>query len=53
MVGEAEIIVRGKVEERASGDLDARALRGIHAAQFAVEPLLANDVEAAAQFLVE
>ena len=44
MVGEAEIIVGRKIEKRFAADLDARALRRIHAAQFAEQVLFAQGV---------
>ena len=46
MIGEAEIIVGGKIEKRFAADFDARALRGIHAAQFAEQILFAQRGEA-------
>jgi hypothetical protein len=40
VIGEAKIIVRGKIEKWLSGDLEMGGLGGIHPAQFAVQPLL-------------
>ena len=45
MICEAEIIIGRKIEKSFSADLDARALRGIHAAQFAEQVLSAQRVE--------
>ena len=53
VVGEAEIIVRRKIKQRLSADLDVRALRRIHAAQFAKQTLAANGVQALSQFCIE
>ncbi len=38
MIGEAEVIVGGKVEQCFAVDFEARGLRRIHAAQFAIKP---------------
>jgi hypothetical protein len=42
IIGQTEVIVGGKIEERLPVHLDARALGRINAAQFAVKPLLAD-----------
>ena len=39
IVGQTEIIVGRKIQQRPAADLDARARRRIHAAQFAVQTL--------------
>lgn len=39
MAGQAEIIIRGKIQKCSAADFHARTGRGIHAAQFAVESL--------------
>ena len=42
MIGEAEVIVGGKIQERLAAEFDANPLRGIHAAQFAEQVLFAQ-----------
>src|ERR1019366_330155 len=46
MIGEAEVIVGGEIEKSFAADFEARALGGIHAAQFAVQTLFAQCGEA-------
>ena len=46
MIRQAEVIVRGKIEQLASVDDDPVSLRRIHAAQFAMQPLFANGRQA-------
>src|ERR1017187_1816686 len=53
MTGQAEIIIRGKIKIRFAADFDARARRGIHAAQFAAKPLLAQGGKAFVEFVGE
>ena len=53
VIGQAEIIVRRKIQQRLSADLDAGALRRIHAAQPAEQALAADGGEALLQFCVE
>src|SRR5262249_29137163 len=53
MIGQTEIVVGGKIEQRRPVDLDAGALSGVHAAQFAKQPLFAQSRKALTQFTVE
>ena len=53
VVGETEVIVGRKIQQRFAADLDARALRRIHAAQFAEQTLAADGVKALVQFCVK
>jgi hypothetical protein len=53
MIGQAEIIVGGKIQENLAADLDARALGGIHPAQFAEQILFAQGGEARLQDFIE
>ena len=53
VIGEAEIIVGRKIEERFAVDFDARRLRGIDAAQFAKEIFRAKRVEPPLKFDVK
>ena len=53
MIGEAEIVVRGKIEEGFAADFNVCALRGIHAAQFAKQVLFAERSEALVEFVGE
>ncbi len=52
-VGEAEVVVGREVEQRLAGDLDARGLGRINAAQFAQQSLLAQGRQSLSQFMVE
>src|SRR5690349_14531820 len=46
MVGQPEIIIGGKIEEGFAIELKMRRLWRIHAAQFAIEPLFSDLVQA-------
>ena len=51
MIGEAEIVVGGKIEKRFAADCEVCSLRGIHAAQFAEQVLFAPAGKAAVEFV--
>ena len=53
VIGQAEVIVGGKIEEGLAVDLDAGGLRGVHAAQFAVQALLPQINQARRQVLIK
>ncbi len=53
MIGQAQVIVGGKVEQRATVNFDARGLGRFHAAQFAEQSFGAESVEAQAQFAIK
>ena len=53
VIGETEIIVGREINEDFAADLDARTLRGIHAAQFAEQILFADGVETVLELRVE
>ena len=53
VIGQAEVIVGGEVEESLAVDLDAGGLGGVHAAQFAIQTLLPQINQARGQVLIE
>ena len=53
MVGQPQVIVGGKVEQRLTIDDQVRALRRVHAAQLAVESLAAQVVQLRSQFEIK
>src|SRR5450432_2636880 len=53
MIGNAKVIVGREIEKGFTAYFDARALRGIHASQFTVQPLLAQGCQAPVQLFLE
>ena len=53
MIGEAEVIIGGKIQQRPAVHRQPRALGGIDAAQLAEQVLLAQGGEALFQFLIK
>src|SRR5438874_2678931 len=52
-VGEAEVIVRGKIEQRLGVNLDVGRLRRINSPQFTTQALLANSRQSFIQLVIE
>jgi hypothetical protein len=53
MPREAEVIIGGKIQKFFASDFDARALGGIHPAQFAEQVLFPQPAEARLQGFIE